>query len=134
MKQLAFLLLAVFCGYQDPRKPPAIATEGVTPVPAAIFERLQQYQNIRGAAFLDWAPDGKSILISTRFGATGQLHRVYEPGGRREQVTFYDEPVGGANYLPDGTILLSMAKGGNEVYQLYRLDLATGKTTLVSDG
>ena len=33
-----------------------------------------------------WAPDGTGILISTRFANAAQLHRVYTPGGRREQI------------------------------------------------
>lgn len=118
----------------DSRKPPAVDVEGVPGVPADLFERLRQYQSLRSASFQDWAPDSKSLLISTRFGSTSQLHRVHEPGGRREQVTFFDEPVSGGTFLPDGSIVLSMARGGNEVHQIYRLDLAEGRTAMLSDG
>jgi len=118
----------------DPRKPAAIDTEGVPEIPPALFERLRQYQNMRGAAFQDWAPDGKSLLVSTRFAATAQLHRVHAPGGRREQLTFFDEPVGDGRYLPDGSILLTMARGGDEVHQVHRLDLSDGRATLLTDG
>lgn len=116
------------------RKPPAVETEGVPEVPPALFERLRQYQSLRGASFQDFAPDGASLLIGTRFGATSQLHRVRAPGAMREQVTFFDEPVPGGTYLPDGSLLLTMAQGGNEVHQVYRLDLADGRTTLLTDG
>ena len=75
----------------DPLRPPAITTENVPPIPPELAERLQQYENVRSAEFQGWAPDAKGgILIQTRFGDTAQLHRVYEPGGRREQVTFYE--------------------------------------------
>jgi dipeptidyl aminopeptidase/acylaminoacyl peptidase len=120
----------------DPHRPGAIAAEGVPPVPPTLLERLNQYQNVRGAAFLGWSPAGDGMLIRTRFGNAPQLHRVYELGGRREQVTFYDEPVGGT-FLPqasDGAILLSMGRGGDENEQIYLLDRANYRTELLTDG
>ncbi len=121
---------------KDPFRPPAIATEGVPNVPSALRERLRQYQNVRSAAFSDWSPDGRGMLVTTQFGNTTQLHRVYEPGGRREQITFFDEPVRGS-FVPkskDGAILLSMSKGGNENFQVYLLDQVTRKAALLTDG
>jgi len=120
----------------DPSRPGAIVTTGVPVVPPAVFERLAQYQNTRAADFAGWSPDGKGMLIRTRFGNSIQLHRVYEPGGRREQITFFDEPVGG-RFLPeatDGAILMTMSKGGNENDQVYLLDRAKFSHTLLTDG
>jgi dipeptidyl aminopeptidase/acylaminoacyl peptidase len=120
----------------DPRRPAAIATEGVPVVPPSLFARLAQYQSVRGAAFRGWSPDGKGILTSTRFGNASQLHRVYEPGGRREQITFFDEPCTGQfiRKAQDGAILLSMDQGGTENSQLLLLDQQAYKTTLLTDG
>jgi dipeptidyl aminopeptidase/acylaminoacyl peptidase len=120
----------------DPRRPAAIATEEVPVVPGEIFERLNQYSNIRGADMQGWAPDGNGLLISTRFANSSQLHRVYTPGGRREQVTFFEEPVRGG-FIPkaeDGSLLLSMSVGGNENYQVYLLDRSSFTTKLLTDG
>jgi len=120
---------------KDHYRPPAIATEGVPAVSAQLWDRLRQYQNVRSASFYDWAPDGNGILIGTQFGNTGQLHRVYQPGGRREQITFFDEPVMGL-FVPraaDAALLLSMSKGGDENYQIYFLDKG-GKAVLLTDG
>ena len=120
----------------DPQKPPAIQTENVPPVPAELVNRLRQYQNMRSAEFRGWSPDGEGILVETRFGETAQLHRVYEPGSRREQITFFDEPVSGTflKNADDGTILLSMSTGGNEQYQVYSLSRRTGEALLLTDG
>ncbi|MBC7818906.1 MAG: S9 family peptidase, partial [Planctomycetaceae bacterium] len=74
----------------DPRKPAAIHTQDVPVVSADVVAKLSQYQNTRAAAFRGWAPDGNGLLISTRFGNAAQLHRVSQPGGRREQITFFD--------------------------------------------
>lgn len=120
----------------DPRRPAAIITQDVPLVSAEVFARLNQYQHVRAASFAGWSPDGKGILIRTRFGNSAQMHRVYEPGGRREQITFFEEPVSG-EFIPhakDGALLLSMAEGGNENHQVYLLDRTTGRATLLTDG
>ncbi len=120
----------------DPRRPAAIEAKEVPVVPAEVFTKLAQYQSVRGAAFRGFAPDGTGILIGTRFGNSSQLHRVYEPGGRREQITFFDEPVSGG-FLPkatDGAILMLMDAGGNENDQVYLLDRRKFAATRLTDG
>ena len=120
----------------DPRRPAAIQTKEVPLVPETIFRQLAQYQNVRGAGFADWAPDGRGILIRTRFADSIQLHRVYRRGGRREQITFFDEPVRG-RFVPkdnSGSLLVTLSRGGNENYQIYRVDRTKFTTTLLTDG
>jgi dipeptidyl aminopeptidase/acylaminoacyl peptidase len=121
---------------KDTLRPSAIMTEEVPDVPAALWDRLRQYRSVRSAAFSGWSPDGRGVLVATQLGNTMQLYRVYEPGGRREQITFFDEPVRGT-FVPkskDGAVLLTMSKGGNENYQVYLLDRLTGKAALLTDG
>lgn len=120
----------------DPRRPQAIEAEGVPQIPDDLWQRLRQYQNVRQAAFRGWAPDGNGILIQTRFGNTAQLHRVYQPGGRREQVTFFDEPADGRFIpsAPDGTLLISIASGGNEQYQVLATHHESSQPSLLTDG
>lgn len=120
----------------DPHRPAAMETTGVPPVTDELLRQLDRYENVRGAAFSSWAPDGNGLLIRTRFGNSAQLHRVYTPGGRREQITFYEEPVGGG-FLPrakDGAILLTMSSGGNENNQVFYFDQANYETELLTDG
>lgn len=121
----------------DPRRPAAITTDGVPVVPGEIFAQLREYQNIRSAQFASWTVDGKGMLITTRFGNSLQLHRIQEPGGRREQLTFFDEPVTRALALPGkshGAILFAMASGGNENDQIYRLEPETYSHRILTDG
>jgi dipeptidyl aminopeptidase/acylaminoacyl peptidase len=117
-------------------RPAAIQTQDVPPIPADFAARLRQYQNTRSASFAGWSPDGKGILIRTQFANAAQLHRVYEPGGRREQITFFDEPADGTfiRQAADGAILVSMSQGGSENDQLYLLDRTNFATTLLTDG
>ena len=86
------MILLILLALQDP--PPAVKAEGVPSIPAELNERLARYGQIRSAAFEDFGPDG-SVLVSTRFGDTVQLHLVPFPGGRREQLTFESDPVAG---------------------------------------
>ena len=112
-------------------------TENVPPIPAELVERLNRYQNVRGAGVAGWTKDG-CVLISTRFAETSQAHRVCRPLGMREQITFYNEPVSGLTLAPaksgrDGFVFGKDA-GGNEFSQLYWYDLATREATMLTDG
>ncbi|MBI1211712.1 MAG: prolyl oligopeptidase family serine peptidase [Alphaproteobacteria bacterium] len=117
-----------------------LVLEGIPDTPPALRERLRMYQAVRGSELMDFAPDGRGILITTRFGETSQLHRVDEPGGVRRQITFYDEPVTTAEYRPTTkrraghTILMQRDTRGNEVYQLYLVDEKSGDISRLSDG
>jgi dipeptidyl aminopeptidase/acylaminoacyl peptidase len=103
-------------------------------IPAEIGEAVQRYQNYRDASFQDWLPDG-SMLITTRFGATRQLHRVAAPGAARTQLTFFSEPVEAAWTVPGtGRILLSRDTGGDEWFQLYAMGLSGEPAALTEAG
>lgn len=120
----------------DPRRPAAIETTSVPVIPDELAQRLAQFQNTRHASFLGWAPTGEGVLIGTRFGNTTQLHWVRAPGGRREQITFFPEPVTG-RFLPGSTtdeLLLSLSAGGSENDQVLTLDRRSGRSTLLTDG
>ena len=112
--------------------------ENVPDTPATLRDRLRMYQAARGAGLMDFAPDGRGILVQTRFGETGQLHRVDAPNAMRRQITFYDEPVNSAIYRPGKwpkrTILFSRDTGGDEMFQLYLLDERSGDVVRLSDG
>ena len=103
-----------------------LVLESIPEIPPEISERLTAYENVRGHAFLDWTGDG-SILITTRFGDTNQVHEVKAPGGARRQLTFYEETVSNAAMSPKGgAFLFARDKGGDEYYQGYRFDMETG--------
>ncbi|MEM6574864.1 MAG: alpha/beta fold hydrolase [Pseudomonadota bacterium] len=104
-------------------------------IPASLAQDLNRYENVRSGAFRAWARDGQSLFITTRFGDTGQLHRVAMPGGARQQLTFFSEPVSGVQRQPGGDLIsFLMDTGGSEFDQLYLFDPATGKSQMVSDG
>ena len=110
-------------------------TEHVPEMPADLLERLDRYQNTRGAAVDGWTHDG-CLLVSTRFAETSQVHRVCQPLGMREQLTFYPEPVAqvtAANATSQGFVF-AKDRGGDEFSQLYWFDDQSRETRLLTDG
>lgn len=137
---LILLLLACLAGaaHATPERVERgqLVLEDVPAIPDALAQRLQQYQNTRSATFADWLHDG-SLLISTRFGDTRQLHRVRKPMGAREQLTFFPEPLTNAAVSPDESLdgfVYTRDVGGDEFYQLYWFDFRSGESRLLSDG
>lgn len=111
-------------------------SEDIPRIPAALSARLAQFSQARGATFVGWLGDG-SMLITTRFGNTEQVHRVRQPLGAREQLTFFREPVRFAftsNTTPRDEFLFLKDVGGSEYWQLFRQTLAAGSARLISQG
>lgn len=112
-------------------------SENVPPIPPELLERLDRYQNTRGASFAGWTREG-CILIGTRFAETVQAHRVCQPLGMREQLTYYPEPLDALETAPatsrlDGFVF-GKDVGGNEFWQLHWFDLGSRETVLLTDG
>lgn len=137
-----FLISLIVIGLSAPglaqrREVGSLIIDGIPDIPSRIVERMNQYQNVRSASFLDWNPQGPGMLISTRFAETSQVHFVERPGGARQQLTFFKEPVFGGSYDPGAGrrgFLFGMDVGGAEFFQLFYFDLETGKATRLTDG
>ncbi|HAN64777.1 MAG TPA: peptidase S9, prolyl oligopeptidase [Chitinophagaceae bacterium] len=113
-----------------------LIVDGIPSIPLSIKEEMQFYSESRSAGFAGWHPINRSMLISTRFGNTNQLHQLAMPMGARRQMTFFEDAVSSGSYEPlqGKYVIFSKDAGGNEFAQLYRLDLETGKTVLITDG
>ncbi len=113
-----------------------LIADGLPPIPASLVDDVRKYSEARTASLVDWHPARREILISTRFGDAPQLHAVAMPAGARRQLTFFPDRIAGGWYQPTRGDYLVFLKdiGGNEFYQLFRLDLASGDVTLLTDG
>ncbi len=133
LSSIALLFLALSVPAQVPEN---LVVEGVPAIPAELRRDVARYLEFRAATFQGWHPIRREMLITTRFADTPQLHLVKTPGGARKQLTFGTEPVGAARFRPKAGdfVVYSQDAGGGEFYQLYRLDLADGRTTLLTDG
>src|SRR5690606_24337781 len=97
---------------------------------------LARYQNTRGASFAGWLANG-GLLINTRFGETNQVHRVAQPGGAREQLSFFDEPVMQATAAPPRGrpgFAFGQDTGGSEFWQILHFDLDSREIRRLSAG
>jgi|GEM_PF-30569 len=116
--------------------PPNLVADGVPAIPAELRQEVGRYLDFRAARFAGWHPTRREMLVATRFADTPQLHRVAMPGGARRQITFGAEPVGSGSFRPrtGDCLVFAQDTGGGEFYQLYRLDPADGRVTLLTDG
>ena len=104
--------------------------------PGELTEKLDAYLNARQAVPLGFSPKGQ-LLIATRFGDVDQLHLVDRPGGARQQLTFFHEPIISAAFSPDpGRSAYVFLKdiGGNENSQLYYQRVGEPAARMLTDG
>ncbi|MDZ7651864.1 MAG: prolyl oligopeptidase family serine peptidase [Burkholderiaceae bacterium] len=119
--------------------PAALTMTGVPPVPASLPARIGRYTDFKGAGLADWSPDGRRLLVSFLAGPPGQqrtqLHTVDGPGAPLTQVTFANEPTRSGSFLPSDANLIVFERdtGGSEATQVFRLDLATGTETALTE-
>jgi len=138
---LALVVLASTVFAEAAKAPPAQRSEvgnriseNIPEPPSELLERLNRYQNTRGANFAGWSGND-AILITTRFGETAQVHRVAQPLGMREQITFYREPTVAVQSRPGASgFVFGKDEGGSEFWQLYRYDLERREATRFTDG
>jgi len=113
-----------------------LTVEGVPPIPKSLADGLRRYTEFRAAAFADWHPARREMLIRTRFADTFQVHHIAFPGGDRRQMTFFPDTVGAASFQPTtgDYFVFSKDTGGDEFSQNYRYDGEDGAITLLTDG
>ena len=94
--------------------------EDIPAIPGSIKEDLSKFQNVRSAAFRGFNNQGEGLFISTRFGNVSQLHLVKSAGAARNQITYFQEPIGSVTMHPaKSSIAFTMDKGGTENAQIY---------------
>ena len=109
--------------------------EDIPAVPEGIKTRLAAYQHVRSAGFTEWSADGNALYVRTRFGDVSQLHKVSMPLGARQQITFFEEPLGSVARQPGSDLMaFTMDAGGNEFDQVFLLDPANGTSQMLTDG
>lgn len=113
-----------------------LITENIPEIPKDLANQVKKYTESRGASFVAVNPTKDEIIITTRFGATNQFHKVSQPSGTRKQITFFDEPMSNGSYEPTKGeyIVYSKDVGGNEFGQLYSMNLQTLQSILLTDG
>ena len=95
------------------------------PAPEFPFERFLQ---TRPLDQLQFSPDNRSLYFTRNDGRVQNLYVIDLSSRTLHQVTHFDEPV--TDFLPDHRgrfLILAQDSGGNENFDLYRFDLASGE-------
>jgi dipeptidyl aminopeptidase/acylaminoacyl peptidase len=114
-----------------------LVAQGIPEIPMTLVQQVERYTEFRGHSFVDWHPRQREMLVAHRKAgaSTTQIFRIASPLGGMEQLTDFGDPVTSASYEPQQGryIVFERATGGNEVTQLYRLDLDSKNVTLLTD-
>ena len=112
-----------------------LVIDGVPPISEELVTKVQAYTDFKPSTIVAWHPTQPALLIRTRLNNTLQLHLVSTPGTKPVPITDFSDAVSGASFQPKKGeyILFEKANGGDEVFQIFRLDIATKTVTAISD-
>jgi hypothetical protein len=104
-------------------RPPELIADGVPSIPQTLADQSRPYLEYRTAIFRGWNAANHSMIVSTRFGNTSQIHEVKAPNAARTQLSFESDPIALASWAPKTADVLLLQKdiGGDEFFQLYTL-------------
>ena len=130
------ILAAAALGENEVAPNENLIAQGVPRIPASLAAEVASYTEFRTAGFLSWHPERREMLIATRFADTTQVHEVRFPLGARRQLTFGADRTSGAHWPKKRSdwFVFTRDQGGDEFYQLFRRDVATGKTVRLTEG
>lgn len=104
----------------DPKSVTSAANPAAKPVP------LGDLAGVRAAFGAVWAPDGRSLVISTNITGRFNLWRVDTDQSFPTQLTLSDDVQTPDLVTPDGDVLFNEDDGGDELYDLYSVPLRGG--------
>jgi dipeptidyl aminopeptidase/acylaminoacyl peptidase len=143
VKLLALSLAALLSACATPSTDAVLApnsnllAQGIPPIPMSLVERVAKYTDFRGHSFVEWHPVKSEMLIAHRKAGdnTPQIYRLSQPMAAPEQLTEGSDPVTSATWEPrEGRyVVFELSQGGDEADQLYRLDLPSRQTSLLTD-
>ena len=109
--------------------------EDIPEIPQKLKDDLKRFQSVRSAPFRGFDVSGRKLYISTGFGNVSQLHLVEQPNGARNQITYFDEPIGSVRKQPNGSLIaFTMDSGGSENAQIFKLNPVDGSYHMLTDG
>ena len=112
-----------------------LVIDGIPPISEALEAKVRAYTDYKPASIVAWHPTQSAVLMRTRLNNTLQLHLVSSPGMKPVPLTDFPDAVSGDSFEPKNGayILFEKANGGDEVFQIFRLDLASKSVTPISD-
>lgn len=111
-----------------------LVMEGIPALSVEIAKKTAPYTEFKPSRVTGWHPRKRELLIATRLNNANQIHRVAEPGAKPEPLTDFKDPVVAASYQPKqgNFFLFAKGTGGDEAFQISRLDLESRSVTPLS--
>jgi len=111
-----------------------LVLEDIPPIPAALAERLDRFQQLRSTRMLEWAASGRELYARSRYEGVNQVQRIARPGADPQQLTRFPEPVREVVRQHEGRLLaFTMNDGGSGLDQIYLLDPADGNVRQLTE-
>jgi dipeptidyl aminopeptidase/acylaminoacyl peptidase len=138
MKKIVLVALAcvsIFSAHAQFITPTSnLVIENIPPITEALTKKVEAYTQFKPSSIVAWHPTDGSILVRSRLNNSNQLHLVKSPGAKPEPLTDFQDAVSNASFQPKkgDYLLFERANGGDEVFRIYRMDLATKTVTPIS--
>ena len=132
---VAFACASIFSAHAQFITPASnLVIENIPPISEALTKKVEAYTQFKPSAIIAWHPIDGSILVRSRLNNSNQLHLIKSPGAKPEPITDFQDAVSDASFQPKKGeyLLFERANGGDEVFRIYRMDLATKTVTPVS--
>ena len=103
-----------------------LVIENIPPISIELVKKVEAYTEFKASSIVAWHPKDGSVLIRSRLANTQQLQIVKSPGAKPEPLTDFPDAVSGATFQPKKGeyLLFEKATDGDEIFRIYRLDLA----------
>jgi dipeptidyl aminopeptidase/acylaminoacyl peptidase len=143
VRRFALLFAALLSACATPSTDTVLApnsnllAQGIPPIAMSLVDRVTKYTDFRGHSFVEWHPTNNEMLVAHRKAGDNvpRIYRLDRPLGELQQLTDGAEPVTRASWEPRAGryIVFERSQGGDEADQIYRLDLATRQSTLLTN-
>jgi dipeptidyl aminopeptidase/acylaminoacyl peptidase len=102
----------------------------------ALTHSFDKYLAIETAGGATWHPDGKRIAFTSNVSGSFQIYTCEVTKGKpvpRKQLTYEEDRCTDPRYLPDGTLIFTGDRGGNENFQIGMIAVDGSLHWLTSD-
>lgn len=129
------LAMPVHSQVKEIAPPAGVIREGIPPIPASIEVESYAYRSVSGFFLIGWDPEKPQMMISGWAPGYKFASRVENPGQTPIMILKLPDWDRDMRFSPDGNYLVYV-KPADENFQdqIYRYDIKTKETTLLTDG
>ena len=112
-----------------------LVTEGIPKIPASLAQTVNRYTNAWGFRLAGWDPAKRELIFKNLLGSETWILRSVSPSVSPKLSFFIPTGVYDVYWQPRAKYLVyNHDADGNDSFQFYLFDVATRKSTLLTDG